>query len=295
MDPFADQPQSFPPDALMPAAMARRVEAVGETKAMMPLASLFPLAILAGSFIALGAVFSVAATAGGGMPPGVTRLLGGLTFSLGLLLVVVGGAELFTGNNLVMMAVASRRVTVRQLLRNWIVVYLGNLLGGVSTALLVFGAGHYRLGGGSVGVRTLEIAATKTSLSFVEAVLLGVLANALVCLAIWLSFSARSVTDKFVAIILPVTAFVAAGFEHSVANMYYIPEALFIRAWGDDRFWSTSHRASGQFGSVDMRGFIVGNLLPVTIGNVIGGAGLVGLAYWFVYLRGDVARTTSSR
>ena len=272
-------------DALVPVEMARRAESVGQTKATMPLRRLIPLSILAGAFISLGAMFSTVVTAGGGMAPGVSRLLGGLSFSLGLVLVVVGGAELFTGNTLIVMAAASRRVRVGTVIRHWIVVYLGNFAGAVATALLVFWSGQYRSGGGAVGVRAMDIAAAKTSLGTVEAIALGVLANALVCLAVWLSFSARSLTDKVFAVVFPVTAFVAAGFEHSIANMYFIPEAIFIRAWGADRFWDAAHTTSDRYSGVDLRGFLLGNLLPVTVGNLVGGGLLVGLVYWFVYLR----------
>ena len=285
-DNAASAPRSL--DALLPAEMALRAETVGEAKASMPLARLIPLSILAGAFISLGAMFSTTVTAGGGVPPGVSRLLAGMTFSLGLVLVVVGGAELFTGNNLVVMAVASRRVRLRTFVRHLTVVYLGNFVGAVGTALLVFWSGHPRGGGGAVGVRALDIAAAKTSLGTVAAILSGVLANALVCLAVWLSFSARTLIDKVVAVALPVTAFVAAGFEHSIANMYFIPEALFIKAWGDDRFWAAAHTNSSRYPTVDIRGLLLGNLLPVTIGNLIGGSALVGLVYWFIYLRQEV-------
>ena len=286
MSPQDDAP---PPslDALLPAEMARRAEAVGQTKVALPMARLVPLSVLAGAFIALGAMFSTVVTAGGGMPPGVSRLLAGLTFSLGLVLVVVAGAELFTGNNLVVMAAASRRVRLASLLRNWTVVYLGNFVGALATALLVFWSGQYRFGDGAIGVRVLDIAEAKTSLGIVEALVLGILANALVCLAVWLSFSARTVTDKVLAVVFPVTAFVAAGFEHSIANMYFVPMGLFVKAWGADAFWAASGTSPGDYPSVDIREFLLGNLLPVTVGNAIGGAGLVGLAYWFVYLRKD--------
>lgn len=274
-------------DALLPPAIARRAEEVGVAKASLPLARLAVLSVLAGAFISLGAVFSTAVTAGGGTSPGVARLIGGLAFSLGLVLVVVGGAELFTGNNLIVMAAASGRVTFGQLLRNWGVVYAGNLVGAVATAALVFASGHFRSAGGDVGVRALEIANAKSSLGAVEAVALGVLANALVCLAVWLSFSGRTLVDKVVAVVLPVTAFVAAGFEHSVANMYFIPEGLMIKAGADDSFWRAAGTTASAYPDLDLRGFLVGNLLPVTIGNVIGGAVLVGAVYWFVYLRPD--------
>jgi formate/nitrite transporter len=269
-------------DALLPPAVARRAEDLGVAKASMPLDRLFVLSILAGAFIALGGVFSTVVTAGAGAPVGASRLLGGVVFSLGLILVVVGGAELFTGNTLVIIAAASRRVRLRALLRNWGIVYAGNFVGAVATTLVVFWSG---LLDGTVGQRALDIAAVKTSLGFREAVLLGVLANALVCLAIWLSLSARSVTDKILAIVFPISAFVSAGFEHSIANMYFIPAGLFMKAWSSERSWNSLPGSAADYPTLTWKELFVGNLLPVTIGNVIGGAVLVGLVYWFVYLR----------
>jgi formate/nitrite transporter len=276
-------------DALLPADIARRAEAVGVAKAAIRFDRLVALGVLAGAFISLGAVFSTVVTAGGGMAPGLTRLLGGLSFSLGLVLVVVAGAELFTGNTLLVIATASRRVRIRALLRNWLIVYVANFAGALITALVVYWSGLYESADAAPGVRALSIAVTKTSLGAREAVLLGVLANGLVCLAVWLSLSARSVTDKVLAVVFPVTAFVAAGFEHSIANMYFIPAGLFIRAWAPTSFWTAAGADAADFPTLTWRDFLVGNLLPVTIGNIIGGALLVGGVYWFVYLRGSEA------
>lgn len=266
-------------DAFLPAEMARRAERVGVTKATMPAASTFVLAVLAGAFIGLGAMFATVVTtgAGGTLPYGVTKLLGGFVFSLGLILVIVAGAELFTSNNLIVMAVASRQVTYVQLLRNWLIVYVGNFVGSLATAALVFFSGQYTFAGGSVGTNALAIANAKCGLGFGQAIVLGVLCNALVCLAVWLCFSARSTTDKILAIVFPITAFVAAGFEHSVANMYFIPLGLFIK---------TSLAAdAAAYGNLTWTNFFVSNLLPVTIGNMIGGVLMVGIVYWFIYLR----------
>ncbi len=273
-------------DALLPPDIARRAETVGMAKSEMRLDRLLVLSVLAGAFISLGAMFATVVTAGGGIAPGVARVLGGLVFSLGLILVVVAGAELFTGNTLVVVATASRRVRVGALLKGWVIVYVGNFVGALLTTLVIYWSGFYDGGGGAVGARALEIAATKTSLGFREAVLLGVLANALVCLAIWLAMSARSVTDKVFAIVFPITAFVAAGFEHSIANMYFIPAGLFIKAWSPHSFWAAAGIKSGGYPTLTWQDFFVGNLLPVTIGNIVGGAVLVGLVYWFVYLHG---------
>lgn len=273
-------------DALMPREMAARAEAVGVAKAGLSAFPLLALAVLAGAFISLGALFATVAAAGGqALPFGLGRLLIGLAFSLGLILVVVAGAELFTGNNLIVMAWASGKVTTAQLLRNWLLVYLGNFAGAVGTALLVFFSGHYRFGAGQVGLAALNIAQAKTDLGFVPAVLLGVLCNALVCLAVWLCLSARSTVDKILSIVPPITAFVAAGFEHSIANMYFIPLGLLIRAGAPAEFWTAAGRTAADFPGLTWDRFLLGNLLPVTLGNIIGGAVLVGLVYWSIYLR----------
>lgn len=272
-------------DALVPADVARKAETVGVAKATAPLFQLFVLGILAGSFIALGAIFATTVTAGDGLSFGLSRLLGGLVFSLGLILVVVAGAELFTGNNLIVMAVASGQVTPAQLLRNWGIVYVGNFVGAIGTALIMMASEQYLQGGGAVGARMLAIGSAKTQLDFVPAIATGIMCNVLVCLAVWLCMSARSATDKVLVIIFPITAFVAAGFEHCVANMYFVPKALFVKAWGSDEFWSSIGASAADYDHLTWGSFLGDNLLPVTIGNIIGGSLLVGLVYWFVYLR----------
>ena len=282
---FNQQPPQF--DAFIPAEMAKRAEQVGIKKATMPAGVTFVLAVLAGAFIALGAVFATTVSAGcAELPFGVVKLLAGMSFCLGLILVIVAGAELFTGNNLIVMALASGEVTTLQLLRNWGIVYVGNFVGSIGTAMLVFLTGQYAFGGGAVGANALAIANAKCQLGFVQAVALGVLCNALVCLAVWLCFSARSTTDKIISIIFPITAFVAAGFEHSVANMYFIPMGLLIKEGADPSFWQTVEANSSQFAQLTWSNFLWANLLPVTIGNVLGGAVMVGIVYWSVYLRG---------
>ncbi len=285
-------------DALLPGEMATRAEYLGVRKAEMPALTMFTLAILAGAFIALGAIFATTVSAGGmsvtaadgavafntGLPYGVTRLLTGLVFSLGLILVVVGGAELFTGNNLIVMAWASGKVTGRALLRNWGIVYAGNFVGSVGTAVLMFLSRQYTFGSNSVGIAALKIAVGKTSLDFWQALVLGILCNALVCMAVWLTYSARSTIDKIMAIIFPITAFVAAGFEHSIANMYFIPYALFIRAF-DPNFVSGVVDKVPGLEKLTWSAFFLNNLIPVTIGNILGGAVLVAAVYWSVFLR----------
>jgi formate transporter FocA len=274
-------------DALLPSEMATKAEGIGVKKAGTDAASTFVLSLLAGAFIALGAVFSTTVVAGtaGTLPYGVVRLLAGLVFTLGLILVVVGGAELFTGNNLIVMAWASRKVSTALLLRNWLIVYLGNFVGSVGTAILVYLGGQYAFGNGAIGAAALTTANAKVGLGFGQAFVLGILCNGLVCLAVWLTYSARSTADKILAIIPPIAAFVAAGFEHSVANMYFIPVALFIKSGAPESFWSGIGKAAGDFPDITWGHFLVGNLLPVTLGNIVGGAVLVGAVYWFVYLR----------
>jgi formate/nitrite transporter len=221
-----------------------------------------------------------------GLPYGVTRLLMGLVFSLGLILVVVGGAELFTGNNLIVMAWANGKVTSSALLRNWVIVYFGNFIGSIGTAVLMFLTRQYTFGASSVGIAALKIGVAKVDLTFIQAIALGILCNALVCLAVWLTYSARSTIDKIVAIIFPISAFVAAGFEHSVANMYFIPYALFIRDF-DPNFVTAVGDKVPHLDLLTWQAFLVKNLIPVTIGNVIGGAVLVAAAYWAIFLRSE--------
>jgi formate/nitrite transporter len=274
-------------DALMPYEMAQKAEEVGVQKAENATSATFTLAVLAGTFIALGAMFATIVATGttGAWPFGITRLLVGLAFCLGLILVVVGGAELFTGNNLIIMAWASRRVTTLGLLRNWAIVYVGNLVGALGTVILIFSTRQYTLAVGSVGTTALLIADGKVNLGFFQAFALGIMCNILVCLAIWASFSARSTVDRIAVILFPITAFVAAGFEHSVANMYFIPIGLFIKQFDPAFAASTGLNLS----NLTWSNFLASNLLPVTIGNIIGGSLFVGAVYWLVFLRGKRA------
>jgi formate transporter len=285
-------------DALLPAEMATRAEYLGVRKAEMPAFTMFMLSLLAGAFISLGAIFATTVASGGmsvtaadgalayttGLPYGVTRLLTGLVFCLGLILVVVGGAELFTGNNLIVMAWASGKVTGRALLRNWFIVYMGNFVASIATAGLMFFTRQHTYGSDAVGVAALKIAVAKCDLGFVQAVALGILCNALVCLAVWLTYSARSTVDKIVAIIFPITAFVAAGFEHSIANMYFISYALFVKGFDPDFIAKVGEKVP-KLELLTWPAFFINNLIPVTIGNIIGGAVLVAAVYWVVFLR----------
>ncbi|MBF0431364.1 MAG: formate transporter FocA [Fibrobacteria bacterium] len=277
-------------DALIPPEMAEKAEKIGVSKAAMGWKNLFLMSILAGAFISLGAIFATTVTSGAGMLPfGVVKLLGGLTFCIGLILVVVAGAELFTGNNLIVMAWAGRKVTTRQLLRNWYIVYLGNFVGSLATVVLMFFSGQYAFAKGIIGLNALNIASGKCSLGFTQAIALGILCNAMVCMAVWLCFSARSTTDRILSIIFPITGFVACGFEHCIANMYFVPYGLLVKGYASPEFWTGIGKTASDYGTLSWSNFLLANLLPVTIGNIIGGAILVGLIYWFVYLRKKAA------
>lgn len=274
-------------DSLLPPEMAERAEDIGVKKVEMDGLTLFLLAVLAGAFIALGAIFATVVTAGaaGALPFGVGKLLGGLVFCLGLILVIVGGAELFTGNTLIVIAWAARKVTLDALLRNWSMVFMGNFVGALGTAGLVFLGRQHTFGGGAVGQNMLSIATGKLEYTFVQAIALGILCNGLVCLAVWLTYSARTTTDKILAIIFPISAFVAAGFEHSVANMYFVPIGLLVKDL--DEAWVAANAPGLDLSGLTWGNFLIKNLLPVTIGNIIGGAVLVAAIYWFIYRRDE--------
>ena len=272
-------------DALLPPEMALACEAAGAAKAGRDEAALIVLGVLAGAFIAFGAMFmTIVVTGAGELPWGVARLLAGLVFSLGLVLVIVGGAELFTGDSLMIVACASRRITPGSLLRAWALVYAGNIAGAVGTAALVFLAGQHGFAGGAVGKTALMIASAKAALPTGQLFFLAVLCNVLVCLAVWMSFGARSAGDKVMVIVPPVAAFVAAGFEHSVANLYLLPYALAVKYWAGPEFWAATGGSATDFAALDLVS-ATHNIVVATIGNLIGGSLLVGAVYWFVYLR----------
>jgi formate/nitrite transporter len=272
-------------DALLPPDMALACEAAGAAKAARDELALFVLGLLAGAFIALGAIFmTVVLTGAGDLPWGIARLLGGLVFSLGLILVIVGGAELFTGDSLMIVACAGRRITIISLLRAWAIVYLGNIAGAVGTAALLFLAGHYGFADGAVGKTALAIASAKAALPTIELFFLAVLCNVLVCLAVWMSFGARSVADKVLVIVPPIAAFVAAGFEHSIANLYFLPYALAVKAWAGPEFWAAIGQSAADYAALTPLAAFH-NIAIATIGNLVGGSLMVGAVYWFVYLR----------
>lgn len=262
--------ETYQSDAYPPKEIARKVEHLGVMKAHADTLTLLVLAVLAGAFISLGALLFTVVVTESSFGFGPTRLLGGLSFSLGLILVVVAGAELFTGNNLIAMAWASHLIGAREVIRNWLIVYVGNVIGCLGTVLLVVWADIASLGTGAVGETALNIARAKADLSLLEAFSRGILCNALVCMAVWLAIGARSVTDKILAIIFPITAFVAIGFEHSIANWFFLPLGFAL----------DTHSTVSVIGASQ-------NLIVVTAGNLIGGTLLVAGVYWVAYLRSE--------
>lgn len=268
-------------DAYIPADMAKRAEASAIRKANRDIISAFFLAVQAGSFIAFGAAFFTHVIHDMELGVGLTKLIGGMTFSLGLILVIIAGADLFTGDTLMIMGCFTGAIKVGKMLRGWLFVFIGNLFGSMCILTLVYLSGHWLGNGGAVGAKALSIANAKVNLSFVQAFASGMLCNMLVCLAIWLCYSARSVTDKILSIIFPITAFVAMGFEHSVANMYFIPAGLILK--GNPEI--VSLLAGIDLSNLTLLGFLLKNLLPVTLGNMIGGAIFVGTIYWLLYLK----------
>lgn len=256
----------FGSDAYAPRDIAARVSDVGAAKARLPLLTLWLLGMLAGAFIGLGALMFALVASDASLGFAAQRLLGGLAFSLGLILVSVAGAELFTGNNLIAMAWASRRVSTTELLRNWAVACAANLAGAAGLAGLVWLAGLAALNHGALGQALVQIATAKAQLPWGEAFFRGVGCNLLVCMAVWMTLAGRSVTDKVLAIVFPITAFVAAGFEHSIANLFFFPMAWLLGA------------------PITLAGML-GNLLPVIAGNIVGGSVLVAAVYWVIYLR----------
>ena len=272
-------------ESLMPSDMALACEAAGAAKAGRDAIALIVLGVLTGAFIALGAIFmTVVLTGAGELPWGIARLLAGLVFSLGLILVIVGGAELFTGDSLMIVACASRRITLVGLLRAWFLVYVGNAGGALATAAIVFLSGQHSFGDGAVGSTALTVASAKAALPTVQLFFLAVLCNVLVCLAVWMSFGARSTTDKVVVIVPPIAAFVAAGFEHSVANLYLLPYGLAVKAWAGSEFWTAIGQTASAYSELTF-GSALHNIVVATIGNLVGGSLMVGAVYWFVYLR----------
>ena len=272
---------NFNIDAYKPKQIAARIEQISISKSTIDPLRVFALSLLAGAFIAFAAVFYTIVIHQSNMSPGITRLIGGLVFSLGLILVIVAGAELFTGNNLLVMALVDQKISFKQLMINWSVVFFGNLVGSLGMILLIYLSDHWLMSGGAVGAKAVMIANNKVNLSFMVAFSRGILCNSLVCIAVWMCFACHTVTDKILAIIFPITGFVAMGFEHSIANMYFIPAGIVAQTNPDIMQLID---ASVDLSNLNTSGFI-NNLLPVTLGNIVGGSVFVGLIYWFIYLR----------
>ncbi len=263
-------------DVYSPQQIAERVDSLGVAKTRLSLLSMAMLGVLAGAFIGLGALYYTLVISDASLSFAVSRVLGGVCFSLGLLLVVVAGAELFTGNNLLAMAWADGKVSSTEVLRNWVVVCLANFVGAAGLALLVYLSGHAGLNGGAVGQTYLKIAAAKSVMPLGELFFRGVLCNVLVCMAVWMVLAGRTVVDKFAAIVLPISAFVAAGFEHSIANMYFFPLALLLKDSGI---------ALPAGADAITLWAMFRNLGPVILGNIAGGSVLVALVYYVIYIR----------
>jgi formate/nitrite transporter len=274
-DPAARQPPIFNLQAYSPAEIKQAVEKVGVKKANLPFLASFMLAIVAGGGVGFGALYYTIVASDPTLSFAIVRVLGGFVFTLGLALVLVGGAELFTGNNLIIMAWASGNVSTLTMLRNWVIIWLGNLIGALGLIVLVYFSHHLDMNDGRIGLSVLNTAAGKIRPDFVTLFFKGVLCNVLVCAAVWLAYAGRSVTDKLLAVMLPVSAFIAAGFEHSVANMYFLPLAWLLV--------QTGHAPANFDASLITMSGIMHNLVPVTLGNIVGGAGFVGATYWAIY------------
>ena len=270
----------------LPPEIAEKAESDGTAKASQDAVTLFSLGVLGGAFIAFGAIFATIALTGaeGALPFGIARVVAGLVFAVGLSTVLIAGGQIFTGDVLMIMAWASGRLAAVRVLRAWVLVWFGNLAGALGIAGLAVLAGHHLFGSGQVGLTALHIADSKAALPFDRAIVLGILCNTLVCLAVWLSLSSRQPAHRAILTVLPIAAFVAAGFEHAVANMYFIGFGLMVKDVAADDFWHMIGSTDTMFPNLTIRGFAT-NLTAVTIGNVIGGAVLVAGAYWLLYRR----------
>jgi len=273
-------------DSLLPPQMAERAAESGVGKATKAAYKSFLLAISAGIHIGIAFVFYTVVTTGAhDMPYGITKLLGGTAFSLGLILVVITGGELFTSTVLTLVAKASGKISWKQLAKNWTVVYLGNLCGSVMLVIIMLITRQYMEDGGQLGLNAMAISQHKLHHTFAQAFALGLMCNILVCLAVWMTYSARSLTDKVMVLILPVAMFVSSGFEHCIANMFQVPMAIGIKMFAPDSFWQMTGANIADYADLNLINFIVNNLIPVTLGNIFGGGIFVGMWYWLIYLK----------
>jgi formate/nitrite transporter len=265
-----------------PNEIAVMLREAGRKKTLLTLDRMFILAVLAGVYVGFGA--QLATTVSMDLAPyvgiGLSNMISGAVFSVGLMLVVLGGAELFTGNNLIWLSYLGRRSKLSEVMRNWVTVYLGNFIGSVLLVFIIFVGGFYTLGGDLLGVRALAIANSKVNLGFVQLVARGIVCNWLVCMAVWLATSTEDATGKILACLFPIMAFVASGYEHSIANMYFIPMGILLKGVP-----SLALRPGLELTNLTWGGLVFRNLIPVTLGNIIGGCFFVATLYWYIYLR----------
>ncbi|MCI4463369.1 MAG: formate/nitrite transporter family protein [Caldisericum sp.] len=265
-----------------PKDVAAKMCETGVGKCKLPILKMFILAILAGVYIAFGAQLFLLVGSDSTLGFGFTRFLSASVFTVGLMMVVVGGAELFTGNNLVLIAALDKKVTWGELLKNWVVVYIGNFVGSIILAAFLFFGGTWSLNGNLVGANALKVALSKTSLTFAQAFFRGILCNWLVCMAVWMAMASKDVIGKLFAIYFPIMAFVASGFEHSVANMFFIPYGIFLKS--NPKVLEVAGKTLADLANLNWGTLFTVNLIPVTLGNLVGGAIFVGAVYWYVYL-----------
>ncbi|SKA88930.1 formate/nitrite transporter [Caloramator quimbayensis] len=271
---------------LIPKEIAEFAVETGIKKTSSKALDLFILGILAGSFIAFASAGSNSAAFNLLSKPetyGIGKALSGALFGTGLMLVIIAGGELFTGNMLIIVGVLDRKIKISKMLRNWTYVYLGNFLGALLVAFMIVYSGLLNSGSNLLGGVTIKIASSKIGLTFSQAIILGMMCNFLVCLAVWMSYAAKDVSGKILSIFFPIWLFVTSGFEHSIANMYYIPAGILAKS--NENWVQASHLSLDKISSLNWGNFFIKNLLPVTIGNIIGGTVFVGLAYWSVYLK----------
>lgn len=262
-------------EALAPVQITKKAEDLGVTKTEMSFARSFMLSIMAGAFIAMGAMFFCLVVGDPNLPFAIQRVLGGFLFCLGLILVVVAGAELFTGNTMIVMTAASKRIRWSAVWKNWIVVFIGNFIGALVIVGLVFLAEMPAMNSGQVGQTMVSVAAGKMHAGWLALFAKGIMCNFLVCLGVWMAYAAKTVADKILAVIFPITAFVACGFEHCVANMFFLPMGALLASLG-------IAPAGIDPATVDMIGALY-NWSATVPGNIVGGALFVGMAYWFIY------------
>ncbi|MDP8078499.1 formate transporter FocA [Phocoenobacter skyensis] len=269
-----------------PTEMAKIAQDGAVYKALKKPLYAFISAILAGAFIAIAFVFyTTVKTGAGNMPWGIANLIGGIVFSLGLMLVVVFGTDLFTSTTLTIIAKASGKISLTQMLKNWGVVYFGNFVGGLVIVALMWFAGQYMADHGQWGLTILKVSQHKLHHTWVEAFSLGIMCNVMVCAGVWMSYAGKSLTDRTLILILPIAMFVASGFEHCVANMFMVPMGILIQHCASPEFWSAISIDPAQFADLTIGHFINSNLIPVTLGNIVGGSFFIGLVQWFLYIR----------